>query len=180
MGSSRRLISATAEVELSDPVGAVVCARLASDRWFAWEEPERGFALAGLGSAAEIVSRGPGRFADLSRGCADAMRNRLSDEPPGLPAGAGPVWTGGLAFADDGGSSAHWSSLPPALLVLPELSMVRDGESTFLTVATMLAPGSRCGGSACRRFAPVWALLATLTSDARPDGDRPSTTGERR
>jgi isochorismate synthase len=141
-GRSRRLVSATVEVDLSDPVGSVVAARLASDRWFAWEEPDRGFALAGLGSAAEVVSRGPSRFHDLSRECADVLRDRLSDEPAGLPAGAGPVWTGGLAFAQDGGASAHWSSLPPALLTLPELSAVGDSERTFVTAAAMLAPGS--------------------------------------
>ena len=135
-------MSATVEVELSDPVGSVVAARLASDRWFAWEEPDRRFALAGLGTAAEIVSRGPGRFTDLSESCAEILRDRISDEPAGLPAGAGPVWTGGLAFADDGGASAHWSSLPPALLTLPELSVARDGEQTFLTVAAVLTPGS--------------------------------------
>ena len=32
------------------------------------------------------------------------MRGRLADEPEGLPAGAGPVWAGGFAFAPDGGS----------------------------------------------------------------------------
>src|SRR5688572_18326033 len=98
-GRSRRLVSATAEVEIGDPVGAVVAARLASDRWFAWEEPERGFALAGAGSAAEVVSRGSHRFRDVSADCARILRNRLAEEPDGLPAGAGPVWMGGFAFA---------------------------------------------------------------------------------
>ena len=157
-GSSRRLISATVGIECNDPVGAVVAARLASDRWFAWEEPARKFALAGLGSAAEVVSRGRARFSDLSRECADALRDRLSDEPSGLPAGAGPVWTGGLAFADDGGSSPHWSSLPPALLVLPELSIVRDGNFTFATASAMLAPGE----DPAKPLAALRARLAAL------------------
>jgi salicylate biosynthesis isochorismate synthase/menaquinone-specific isochorismate synthase len=51
------------------------------------------------------------------------------------------VWTGGFAFAPDGGAPPQWSSLPPALLVLPELSIVRDGDQTFATASMMLAPG---------------------------------------
>ncbi len=134
-------MSSTAEVEIGDPVGAVAAARLASDRWFAWEEPDRGFALATLGTAAEVVSRGPERFAHLSERCSKLLRDRLADEPAGLPAGAGPVWTGGFAFAEDGGRSPHWASLPPALFVLPELALVRDGDRTFATVSTLLSPG---------------------------------------
>ena len=136
------MVSVTREVELADPVAAVAAARLASDRWFAWEEPERGFALAGLGTAAETVSRGPGRFADVSADCAAILRDRIYDEPLGLPAGAGPVWAGGFAFDENGGASAHWSSLPPALLVLPEVAIAREGERTFLTAAAVLEPGA--------------------------------------
>jgi isochorismate synthase len=163
-GRSRRLVSATVEVELSDPVGSVVAARLASDRWFAWEEPERGFALAGLGSAAEAISRGAERFADVSRDCAGILRDRIADEPVGLPAGAGPVWTGGFAFADAGGATSTWASLPPALLVLPELSVVRDGERTFLTAAAVLNPG----GDPSEQLAPLRARMAGFAGRELP------------
>ena len=113
----------------------VFASRRAGDRWFSWEEPERGFALAGLGTAAEVVSRGEGRFADVTRDCARVLNDRLASEPAALPAGAGPVWTGGFAFDPEGGSDAHWSSLPPALLTLPELSLLREGGRTWMTVA---------------------------------------------
>ena len=65
-GRRRTLVSATAPVEVGDPSAAVFASRLAADRWFAWEQPDRdGFALAGLGSVHEAVSRGNGRFDDL-------------------------------------------------------------------------------------------------------------------
>ena len=89
------------------------------------------------------MSRGPGRFADVSADCAAILQDRIHDEPIGLPAGAGPVWTGGFAFADDGGASAHWSSLPPALLVMPEIAIAARATSTFLTAAACL--GGRGG-----------------------------------
>jgi isochorismate synthase len=144
----RRLVSVTVELEEAvDPAATVFASRLASDRWFCWEQPEAEFSLAGLGAAHEVVSRGPDRFADVGRRCAEITRTRLADEPPGLPSGAGVVWTGGFAFAPDGGSAPQWSSFPPALAVLPELSIVRRGERAFLTLAAFT------GGDGPRRCA---------------------------
>jgi isochorismate synthase len=144
-GASRTLVSVTTEVELTDPCAAVFASRMAGDRWFCWEEPDRdGFALAALGSAHEAVSRGPERFADLVRECAAIIRGRVAVEPEELPAGAGPVWTGGFAFAADGGAAPHWSSFPPALLVLPELSLLRSGDRTWLTL-NAVAAGAEAG-----------------------------------
>jgi isochorismate synthase len=133
-GAERRLVSVTREVELDDPCAAVFASRLAADRWFAWEQPDRGFALAGLGAAHVAISRGADRFRDLSRECARVARGRASDEPDDLPAGAGPVWVGGFAFDPEGGRSPHWSSFPPALMAMPELSLARVGGRTYLTV----------------------------------------------
>src|SRR5687767_13776947 len=123
----RRIVSVTAPAEIGDPAGAVFASLMAGDRWFCWEEPDDGFALAGVGSAHEVVSRGPSRFTDVARECAELLRGRACDEPDNLPAGAGPVWAGGFAFDPDGGAGAHWSSFPPALMVLPELSIMRRG-----------------------------------------------------
>jgi menaquinone-specific isochorismate synthase len=136
------LASATVRLdEPVDPSALVLGARLASDRWFCWEQPERkGFALAGLGTAMDLVSRGPDRFRDVSRGCAESMRDRVSVEREGLPAAAGPVWTAGFAFDPEGGSEAKWSSLPPALAVMPELSLVRSGGEAFLTACVRVTP----------------------------------------
>jgi salicylate biosynthesis isochorismate synthase/menaquinone-specific isochorismate synthase len=135
---------ATATIELpagSDPAASIFGARLASDRWFCWEQPERGFALACLGVAAEAVARGEDRFTDVARQCAEVAADPVADAPDGLPAGAGPVWAGGFAFDDDGGRSPDWSSFPPALMALPELSLLRSRDGTFLTVNAILAPG---------------------------------------
>jgi isochorismate synthase len=114
---------------------------MAGDRWFCWEQPDRGFSLAAIGAAQEVVSRGPGRFSDVARGCLDTGRDRISRGEDGLPAGAGPVWTGGFAFADDGGAAPVWSSFPPAIMVLPELSLCRTGSAAYLTVNAIAGPG---------------------------------------
>jgi len=138
-----RLVSATIELDGGvDPVALAAGSRLAADRWFCWEQPDRWFALGGLGTAAEVVSRGPARFRDLAEGCSRVTRERIASEPDGLPAGAGPVWATGLAFAPEGGREAIWSSLPPALAVLPELSIVRGEGRSFLTASVKPPAGA--------------------------------------
>src|SRR3954451_3138974 len=100
-----RLVSATVQIEADvDPAAFAAGSRLAADRWFCWEQPDRGFALAGIGSAFQVISRGDDRFTDLAERCARATRDRSAEEPSGLPAGAGPVWATGFAFAPRGGA----------------------------------------------------------------------------
>ena len=192
LGRGRRtLVSATVPVEGVDPCALAFASRLASDRWFCWEQPDRGFALAALGAAHEAVSRGEGRFRDVARDCFAAGGDAILFEPPGLPAGAGPVWTGGFAFDPEGGSTPAWSSLPPAALVLPELSLCSTGERAYLTVNAVIQPGD----DPERRLAALDARLAGLRDEplpmtdphpssrseirsARPPGDFERTVGE--
>lgn len=154
-GAGRRtLASATVEVADADPSAIVLASRMASDRWFCWEQPDNeGFALAALGSAREVVSRGAERFTDVERDCTVLLRDAELVEPRGLPPGAGPVWTGGFAFAPDGGREPQWSSLPPALMVLPELSLVRFAERSHLTLNAVVdgAEGATEAAAIARR-----------------------------
>ncbi len=136
----RTLVSVTREVEVDDPCAAAFASRLASERWFCWEQPDRGFALAGLGVAHEARSRGRGRFGDVGEECLRIGGGAVLDEPRGLPAGAGPVWLGGFAFDPDGGSTPTWSSLAPASMVLPEVSLCRSEGRAFLTLNAVVQP----------------------------------------
>jgi salicylate biosynthesis isochorismate synthase/menaquinone-specific isochorismate synthase len=158
----RTLVSVTAEADVADPCAAIFASRLASDRWFCWEQPDRDFALAGLGVAQEAASRGAERFADVAEQCLRTNGDAILDEPRGLPAGAGPVWLGGFAFAAEGGSSSTWSSLAPGSLVLPELSLCRSGGRTFLTVNAVVQPGE----DAEARAAALAARLSGLRAQA--------------
>ena len=137
----KTLVSITVPVGGVDPCAAVFASRLASDHWFCWEQPDRGFALAALGVAHEASSRGEDRFADVARECSRLREGAVLDEPVGLPAGAGAVWTGGFAFAPDGAGSSHWSSFSPASMCLPELSICRQSDGAFLTVNAVVGPG---------------------------------------
>ncbi len=160
----RTLVSVTVETDVADPCAAVFASRLASERWFCWEQPDRGFALAGLGVAHEAASRGPDRFDDVARECQRVGAGAIVQGPAGLPAGAGPVWLGGFAFDPAGGASPPWSSLPPASLVLPELSICRGGGRAFLTLNAVVGSGE----DAERLSEALGARLAALREEPLP------------
>ncbi len=158
----RTLVSVTREVEVADPCAAVFASRLASERWFCWEQPDREFALAGLGVAHEAASRGPRRFEEVANECLRLGDHPVLDEPRGLPAGVGPVWLGGFAFDPDGGATSTWSSLAPASLVLPRISICRRGDRAFLTVNAVV----RAGEGVERLGEELAARVAGLRPDA--------------
>jgi salicylate biosynthesis isochorismate synthase/menaquinone-specific isochorismate synthase len=151
-------------VEGIDPCAAIFASRLASDRWFCWEQPDRGFALATLGVTHEATSRGERRFADIARECLGGRGEAIVDQPTGLPAGAGAVWAGGFAFDPEGGDSSAWSSLAPATMVLPELSICRSGGEAFLTVNAIVNPGE----DPTRKVDELIARAAALRDDSLP------------
>src|SRR4051812_28234526 len=122
-----------------DLSAAVFRARRPQDRFFCFEQPDRdGFVLAGLGCAVALEARGPGRFREVAVRARDLGRRAIVDDPAGdpeRPGPAGPVFVGGFAFAADGGATPEWSSLAPASLVLPEVSLARQRGEARLTVA---------------------------------------------
>ena len=139
------LAAVTAPVPATlDLSAAVLAARRADDRFACLEQPERdGFALAALGQATVIESRGPERFTEVARRARELGRTALTDDladDPQRPPAAGPAFVGGFAFADDGGSSPEWSGLPPACLVLPELTLARQGGEARMTLCALVQP----------------------------------------
>ncbi len=160
----RTLVSVTVPVEGADPCASVFASRLASDRWFCWEQPDRDFALAALGVAHEAGSRGESRFQDVGRECLRLSEGAIVEEPTGLPAGAGAVWTGGFAFDAEGAGTPAWSSFAPASMCLPELSLCRNGEDGFLTANLFVGPGDEATAAA----AQVAGRIAALRDDALP------------
>jgi menaquinone-specific isochorismate synthase len=164
-----RLVSATVEVDGEiDPAAIAAGSRLAADRWFCWEQPDRGFAMAGIGSSVQVVSSGEDRFTDLAERCARVTHERVAEEPDELPVGAGPLWATGFAFAPRGGSDPLWSSLPPALASLPEISVARGPEGAFLTASISIEPGVDAGRLFERAAGRIGSLQAAALTPADP------------
>jgi salicylate biosynthesis isochorismate synthase len=128
-----------ADVDLS---AALLAARRADDRYFCLEQPDReGFALAALGAAAVVDAHGEERFRSVAGSCRELARGAevgRDSADPGSPPAAGPVWVGGFAFAPNGGGSPEWSSLAPAQLVMPEVSLARRAGEARMTVTAVV------------------------------------------
>jgi len=127
-----------------DPSAVICASRREGERWFAFEQPDRGrAALAGLGEAMSMQATGRERFkrvAERWRALSAAAASDAIDELPG----GGPLAVGGFAFAPDGGSSPHWSGFEPASLTVPEVAIVRreraGQQSTHMTLAASVSP----------------------------------------
>jgi salicylate biosynthesis isochorismate synthase/menaquinone-specific isochorismate synthase len=100
------------------------------------------------------------------------MLDRVAVEPAGLPAAAGPVWTAGFSFAPEGGGEPIWASLPPALAVLPELSMTRSDRGAFLTASLAVEPGSSVDDSLERIRGRLGSLRPASLTPADPHPTR--------
>jgi salicylate biosynthesis isochorismate synthase/menaquinone-specific isochorismate synthase len=131
-----------------DPSAVVCASRRPGERWFVFEQPDRGrAALAALGEATSLQAAGAERFAvvaDRWRALSAAAVSDPADEPAGAGVGGGPIALGGFAFAPDGGAAPHWRGFEPASLTVPEVALVRSergGElSVRLTLAALASP----------------------------------------
>jgi isochorismate synthase len=138
-GGGRTLASVTVPIPADvDVAAAVLASRRADDRWFCLEQPDRaGYAVCGLGAAALVEASGEDRFATAAAACRRLATRTFADDPAldaGRPPGSGPVFLGGFAFASDGGAAPEWGSLAPAQLVMPEVSLARQGDAARMTV----------------------------------------------
>jgi menaquinone-specific isochorismate synthase len=161
------LVSVTVPVAADLDVSAcALAARRTGERFFCLEQPDRGrFALAAIGSAAEVAARGGTRFSDALARTRELARGAVVDDPgadPLGPAHGGPVWVGGFAFADEGGAQPEWSHLAPALLVLPELAFARKDDQVRLTL-TAIVDGDEAPVAVVER-------LERRASELRPAG----------
>jgi len=161
------LLSATTSIGNGDPTAIVLGSRRPGDRWFCFEQPERGgFAVAGLGCARAIEADGPDRFAKVQHGWQELAAVALADPPTGT-AGSGLVALGGFAFAHDGCASIKWGQFAAASLVVPEISLARRDEQTWLTVNMDAAPDDTSSDVLAR----VRDSLDRLRGSTLPIGD---------
>jgi isochorismate synthase len=158
------------ELDLS---AAVLAARRPDDRFACLEQPDRdGFVLAGLGQAAILEASGAGRFSEIAALARTLGRSAFADdlaEDPARPPASGPVFVGGFAFADDGGRSPEWAGLPPACLVLPEISLVRQGAEARMTLTAAVQPDDAAEDVVERLVARAGELEASAMPLLDPD-----------
>ncbi|HEX4010826.1 MAG TPA: isochorismate synthase [Solirubrobacteraceae bacterium] len=136
-----------------DPSAVIAASRPPGEPWCCLEQPDRGgAALAAAGSVRAIEATGPGRFAEVASRWRKVAGDALADDADG-PASAGLVALGGFAFDPAGGGSPAWQGFAAASLIVPEMSLARRDDRTWLTVNVDVAPDdtvadalSRVGG----------------------------------
>jgi salicylate biosynthesis isochorismate synthase len=135
------LVSLTAQLTGShDPAALVAAARRPGDQWFCLEQPDRhGSALAALGRVRSLEERGPERFAKVAARWRTLASAALADDASGA-SGSGLAAVGGFAFAPEGGTAPAWAGYEAASLTVPELSLARQRDETWLTVNVDVAP----------------------------------------
>ncbi len=172
-------VLATISLPLASDVdpSAVVCAsRRRGERWFVFEQPDRGrAALAALGGATSLQASGAERFATVADRWRALSAAAVSD-PGDQPAGAGPVAVGGFAFAPDGGAAPHWRGFEPASLTVPEVALVRSERAGELSVRMTLAALASPDDVPEELLARLERRVAELRGGALPLLD-PSPTG---
>jgi salicylate biosynthesis isochorismate synthase len=123
-----------------DPTAIVAASRADGEAWFCVEEPDRDHsAVAAIGSALELRAAGPQRFNELA-GRWQTVASRAVCDPPAGPPGSGLVAVGGFAFAPEGGTSPRWDDFAPGSLTVPEASLSRIGEQSWLSLNLGVAP----------------------------------------
>jgi salicylate biosynthesis isochorismate synthase/menaquinone-specific isochorismate synthase len=123
-----------------DPLSVVGASRRPGEPWFCLEQPDRQrTALAGLGSALELNASGASRFEELAARWRQLVSEAVADEADGPP-GSGLAALGGFAFAAEGARAPKWAGFHAASLIVPELTLARKDEETWLTLNLMVAP----------------------------------------
>jgi isochorismate synthase len=168
---ARALASVTVPIDPGlDLSAAVLAARRPDDRFFCFEQPDRdAFVLAGLGQAAVLEAAGENRFREVAAAARELGRRSFGDDGGQGPAGAGPVFVGGFAFAHDGGATPEWSSLAPASLLLPEVSLSRHRGEARMTVCATVEPDDEVEQTLRRIEARVEELAPTSMPLLDPD-----------
>ena len=155
------LVSVTVPTgQFGDPVAVITASRRPSEPWFALEQPDRdGLAMAGLGCVQAIEADGESRFAGVSERWRE-LRADAEIDPLDGPPGSGLAAFGGFAFAPEGGAAPEWHGFAPGSMIVPEVSLVRQSEATWLTLNAEVAPDDTAEDVTARIASRVAALRA--------------------
>ncbi len=160
--------------EAVDPTAVICASRRPGEPWSVLEQPAHDArALAALGCAVELSASGPGRFGQVAAAWRALVLAAAADPVPGPPApgGAGLAAVGGFAFADRV-TAPEWEGFDSASMIVPELSLSRCGQRSWLTV-NLLVHGDDTVENALAR---IDARLAELVVAPLPLLD-PAPTG---
>lgn len=135
------LVSISAALDAAvDPTAVVAASRRPGEPWFCFEQPDRErSAVSALGCVRALESNAERRFEAAASDWAGIAGAAYTDSPSGPP-GSGLIALGGFAFAPQGAAAPAWSGFAAASLIVPEISLARFGDETWLTLNVQLNP----------------------------------------
>ncbi|MCH8026477.1 MAG: isochorismate synthase, partial [Chloroflexi bacterium] len=133
--NSGELVSVTLPLPRVDPV-TLFEAAVETDERTLWEQPSRGSSMVAVGVAAQITAEGPNRFEDVATAWRRMAAAAVASDPGACPVRA-PVGLGGFAFAAGNGRESAWGDFPEALLMVPRLLFVSQGDLSWLIASTI-------------------------------------------
>ena len=166
--SAGELVSVTLPLHRIDPV-AIFEAAVETDERILWEQPSRESSMVAVGVAAQITAEGPNRFEDVATAWRKISAAAVATDPGACPVRA-PVALGGFSFsthdlATSNGRESAWGDFPEALLTVPRLLFVSQGDSSWLIASTTI--GERSGPqSAADELATILARIEAGSNSA--------------
>jgi len=164
-----RLRSTSREVDPIDPIAVFAAASARGLEAALWLQPAADRSIVGVGRAWAVEEGGGDRFEASAHAWRSLLADGLVSSERRGPTEGGPILLGGLGFtgrtpeADD-----PWAAFGSASLVLPSLTVRRDGPASTLAIATTMGLGSDADPG---ELEGLWDALA---GDADADADRAS------
>jgi isochorismate synthase len=139
------LVSVTEEIDAVDPLKLFVhTSHFASERWY-WEQSSEGFAIVGMGVASGTMVPRWVRFRASDEKHQELMEQAVIDPPEGA-ANPGPLFLAAFSFdAERKADLRLWRGFPPAYLLLPRVTLVKQNDRCFLTFNVLVSPNRDAG-----------------------------------
>jgi isochorismate synthase len=135
------LVSTVLRAPQCDPLDFFARGATLADERFFWSAPGAEYAIAGVEVAWTLTLAGSSRFAEAAGAWHALIDDALIDDPFGVP-GSGPLLMGGFSFDPLRPATPLWEGYPDGLLVLPRYVLTAADGAAWLTLNTVIAPGS--------------------------------------
>ena len=135
-----RPVLASLTAHLAPAAGYNPCDIAAQPDAILWDQPSRGFALAGAGHAMRLVASGESRFQDVRSQLTKLLDEAVIEQDSGAALRPTPLSFAGFAFDPAHPDDVAWFGFPEAAVVLPRVLFARSGAHLFFTTNLLVEP----------------------------------------
>jgi menaquinone-specific isochorismate synthase len=137
-----------------------------------WEQPQRGFALAGAGHATRLTASGESRFQDARTQLMRLLDEAVIEQDSGAALRPAPLSFAGFAFDPAHPDDVAWFGFPEAMVILPRILLACSGAHLFFTVNVMVDPDTDPTSSVADLRGDIERLLTEPAAEATTTATR--------